>query len=204
MQHIAAKNNLSKTAFVRPVGQSYELRWFTPKFEIDLCGHATLSAAFAIANFTDCASSVLRFETRSGNLSVACAGGTYRMTFPARKPSACRLSEEQIRCLGCCPTQVWESRDLIVMLDTPEQVWDYAPDYGKLARLDRWLGIVLTALSIEDTDFVSRYFCPELNLEDPVMGSSHGSLTPLWAEKLSKNRLIARQLSRRGASWIAA
>lgn len=197
MQRIAAENNLPETAFVMKGQQNYELRWFTPEFEIDLCGHATLAAAFVITNFVDPGVWQIRFSTRSGELEVTRNGSLYDMVFPNRDGAEITLSPRQLSLAGCRPAAVCSARDLFLVLDTEAAVLNYQPDYEKLRRLTGWLGIVITAPGTA-TDFVSRYFCPELAAEDPVTGSSHCTLIPYWSRRLGKRRMTAAQLSPRG------
>ena len=196
MQKIAAENNLSETAFVLKGENRYKLRWFTPKFEIDLCGHATLATAFVIFNFVSPDADIIKFDTMSGVLTVCKKGDKLEMVFPNRKPKEIEVTEKMKELLKITPKQAFSDRDLYLVLDNEQQVLDFVPDYDALSKLDDWLGIVLTAKG-ENCDFVSRYFCPELKLEDPVTGSSHSSLIPLWAEKLGKETMKAMQLSQR-------
>lgn len=197
MQKIAQENNLSETAFVLQNGQNYELRWFTPKFEIDLCGHATLAAAYVISNFVQTDIQKICFSTQSGNLEITRNEHQYEMQFPNRAPSAVMLSPQQLISANCTPISAYASRDLILLLNSEQEVRDYIPSYSELCKLTDWLGVVITARGIH-TDFVSRYFCPELGIEDPVTGSSHCSLIPFWAKRLGKNKMTAAQLSKRG------
>lgn len=199
MQKIAFENNLSETAFVQKSGDDYSLRWFTPTFEIDLCGHATLAAAFAVFNYIEQASDIIRFNTLSGILTVERKGDIYEMSFPIRKPEKVQATDEIINALGFIPAQLYSQRDLYAVVDSEEDVLNYVPNYDKLSKLDKWLGIAITAKG-KDCDFVSRFFCPELKLEDPVTGSSHSSLVPLWSEKLNKTEFTARQLSKRSGT----
>lgn len=197
MQRIAAENNLPETAFVRKIRDGYELRWFTPGFEIDLCGHATLAAACVVSNFVEPGAQRIRFSTRSGTLEVTRNGRLYDMIFPNRAGSEITLSSRQLSLTGCRPAAVCSARDLFLILDSEQDVLNYTPDYAKLQSLTDWLGVVVTAPGIR-TDFVSRYFCPELNAEDPVTGSSHCTLIPYWSRRLNKHHLTVAQLSPRG------
>lgn len=198
MQKIAHENNLSETAFVLKNENGYFLRWFTPKFEIDLCGHATLASAFVVSNFIDGADTEeMRFSTVSGELKVKQNANFYEMIFPSRIAEKISLSKEQQKIVNCSPTEVYAARDLLLVLDNEEDVRNYVPDYSALRTLTQWLGLIITAKG-KDADFISRYFCPELNLEDPVTGSSHCNLIPYWSEKLGKKKMIAKQLSDRG------
>ena len=199
MQKIAFENNLSETAFVRKTGEVYSLRWFTPGFEIDLCGHATLASAYIVMNFIEPCMQTVRFETVSGEITVSRRGELYEMIFPLRVPKRIDVTEDITAALGFAPKEVYSERDLYVVMDSEAEVRSFVPDYNKLRKLDKWLGIAVTAKG-EDCDFVSRFFCPELDLEDPVTGSSHSSLVPLWSGKLEKTEFTARQFSRRGGT----
>lgn len=204
MQQIAAENNLSETAFLLRAGDGYQLRWFTPGFEIDLCGHATLASAFVVFHYLMPERTSIKFETMSGELEVKRKGEFYEMEFPCRPAEALSLSEEQIQALGCAPMETYGARDLMVVLSSEADVLNYVPDYAALGKLSDWLGIIITAPG-ENADFVSRYFCPELALEDPVTGSSHCNLIPYWSERLGKRKLTAEQLSkRRGTLYCEA
>ncbi|NMS91198.1 PhzF family phenazine biosynthesis protein [Clostridioides difficile] len=197
MQKIAEENNLPETAFIVKNKGNYELRWFTPKAEIDLCGHATLAAAYIISNFIDSNVQNIEFVTQSGNLKVMRNGNLYEMIFPKLMPTEMKLSQQQIDLIGCIPSAIYSSRDLILLLNSEQEIINYTPNYANLRKLTDWLGIIITAKG-NNTDFVSRYFCPELDSEDPVTGSSHCNLIPYWAKKLGKSKMVATQLSNRG------
>lgn len=197
MQKIAFENNLSETAFLVRCGEKYCLRWFTPLFEIDLCGHATLAAAFAVMNFIEPSAEEVKFDTASGELSVRRNGDMYEMCFPKRIPEKIDVTAEIAEALGIVPEEVYSERDLFAVLENEEAVRNFVPDYEKLGKLDKWLGICVAARG-KSADFVSRFFCPELKAEDPVTGSAHCSLVPIWAERLGKTVLEAEQLSQRG------
>ncbi|MDD3368530.1 MAG: PhzF family phenazine biosynthesis protein [Lachnospiraceae bacterium] len=203
MQQIAIEHNLPETAFLYKCGDYYKLRWFTPCFEIDLCGHATLAAAFVVFQFLEPEVEHVYFDTISGVLAVTKKEGLYEMAFPKRIPEMMPLTDSVaasiIETLDVVPVALYEDRDLYVVLENEQAVINYQPDYNQLKKLDKWLGIVLTAAGSE-SDFVSRYFCPELVAEDPVTGSSHSSLIPLWSEKLGKEKMVAKQLSERGGT----
>ena len=199
MQKIAFENNLSETAFIQKNTDGYSLRWFTPTFEIDLCGHATLAAAFVVFNFIEPNLNVVRFKTISGILTVERKADIYEMSFPIRIPEKAEVTDDIIKALGFMPIELYSQRDLYAVVDSEKIVLNYSPDYDKLSRLDKWMGIAITSKG-KDCDIVSRFFCPELKLEDPVTGSSHSSLVPLWSEKLNKTELVAKQLSKRGGT----
>ncbi|MCY8827145.1 PhzF family phenazine biosynthesis protein [Bacillus atrophaeus] len=198
MQQIAAENNLSETAFAVKEGESYRLRWFTPADEIDLCGHATLATAYVIANFYESNVEEIKFQTISGELVVVKKGELYEMDFPSRMPKEISLTEEMVVALGVKPVEVHLGRDLIFVLEKEDDVLNASPDFSKLKELPDGLGVLITARS-EKYDFVSRAFFPKLNVnEDPVCGSAHCNFIPYWAKNLSKNEMVARQLSKRG------
>ncbi|MCY9197508.1 PhzF family phenazine biosynthesis protein [Bacillus atrophaeus] len=198
MQQIAAENNLSETAFAVKEGESYRLRWFTPADEIDLCGHATLATAYVIANFYESNVEEIKFQTISGELVVVKKGELYEIDFPSRMPKEISLTEEMVEALGVKPVEVHLGRDLMFVLEKEEDVLNASPDFSKLKELPDGLGVLITARS-EKYDFVSRAFFPKLNVnEDPVCGSAHCNFIPYWAKNLSKNEMVARQLSKRG------
>ncbi|MCY9206330.1 PhzF family phenazine biosynthesis protein [Bacillus atrophaeus] len=198
MQQIAAENNLSETAFAVKEGESYRLRWFTPADEIDLCGHATLATAYVIANFYESNVEEIKFQTISGELVVVKKGELYEMDFPSRMPKEISLTEEMVEALGVKPVEVHLGRDLMFVLEKEDDVLNASPDFSKLKELPDGLGVSITARS-EKYDFVSRAFFPKLNVnEDPVCGSAHCNFIPYWAKNLSKNEMVARQLSKRG------
>lgn len=199
MQKIAFENNLSETAFIQKTNEGYSLRWFTPTFEIDLCGHATLASAFIVLNFIEPTSTIVHFNTINGVLTVERKGDTFEMSFPIRTPEKIEVNDEISGALGFIPTELYSQRDLYAVVSSEKEVLNFAPDYDKLNKLDKWMGIAVTAKG-ENCDFVSRFFCPELKLEDPVTGSSHSSLVPLWSKKLSKTEFTAKQLSKRGGT----
>ena len=197
MQKIAMENNLAETAFVLKTKDGFELQWFTPDFEIDLCGHATLATAFVVSNFVEKEKKEFEFFTKSGILKVKKIENLYEMNFPNRPMKQISLTKEIIEAIGIVPKEIYCERDLFLVLDTEKQVKEFVPDYFKLQKLSQWLGIVITAKG-DSVDFVSRYFCPEMNTEDFVTGSSHCSLVPYWSKILGKTELTAKQLSKRG------
>jgi PhzF family phenazine biosynthesis protein len=197
MQKIAAENNLAETAFVVSKKNSFELRWFTPKTEVDLCGHATLATAYAFKEHLDYQHDEIDFKTKSGILKIIFGGDFISMIFPRRPPEICKAPEELLRGINVQPVEVLKSRDFLVILDAEEDVIQLKPDFEKLKSVDA-LGVIVTAKG-RDADFVSRFFAPKVGInEDPVTGSSHSTLIPYWSKKLSKNKLVALQLSERG------
>jgi PhzF family phenazine biosynthesis protein len=197
LQSIAAENNLSETAFLVPAGNFYELRWFTPKVEVDLCGHATLASAFAVFEYVNSNIHRVDFQTQSGLLSVIRQGDLLTLDFPARRPVPCPPPERLTEIMGIPPVQTCQSRDLMAVYEQEDQVRRLEPDMGKLAFLETF-AVIATAPG-KTCDFVSRFFAPKVGVpEDPVTGSAHCSLIPYWSERLGKKELQARQLSQRG------
>lgn len=202
LQSIAAENNLSETAFFVARGDAFELRWFTPVCEVELCGHATLASAYVIASWLRPDTTHIEFISCSGPLQVDIdtASGELRMEFPADVPQPLTAPAELAAILGVPVTTALTSRIGYWLVNVPQQtLQSMAPDMQRLAALD-CRGVIVTAPGI-DCDFVSRFFAPRLGVpEDPVTGSAHCVLVPYWAERLGKTLLQARQLSaRRGA-----
>ena len=197
MQAIAAENNLSETAFFVPEGVGYRIRWFTPGGEIDLCGHATLASAFVLLTVVHPERYRIDFVSKSGPLVVTREGDRLVLDFPTRLPNPVSCPTGLAEALGVDVKEAWLTRDLFALLEDEAAVRDLKPDLGAIARLEPAL-IVVTAPGT-DCDFVSRCFAPKVGVpEDPVTGSSHCVLVPYWAEKLGKQTLHARQLSKRG------
>ncbi len=197
LKNVAAENNLPETAFLVGTGNHYELRWFTPEVEIDLCGHGTLASAFAVFQFIQPDLERVDFRTKGGPLSVKRARDLLIMDFPARRPEPCPPPDGLDQILGAPHSQTLRSRDLVVVYETEEQIRGLSPDLGRLARLD-FFGVIVTAPG-RSCDFVSRFFAPGAGIpEDPVTGSAHCSLIPYWSERLGKKELRALQLSKRG------
>jgi PhzF family phenazine biosynthesis protein len=198
MQKIASENNLSETAFLyRKSEGQYDLKWFTPKAEINLCGHATLGTAYVVKNFVDPGIKDMYFETLSGILEVHSEGDLLTMNFPSIMPKRIEIPVGLEEALGSKPLEVYLARDLMVLLKDEEEVALLAPDFGKIISLVDGLGVIVTAKGNE-ADFVSRCFYPKLGVnEDPVTGSAHSNLIPYWAGKLNKDKMRAVQLSER-------
>ena len=199
LQSIAAENNLSETAFLVPKSkEKYDLRWFTPAVEMDLCGHATLASAFVIFSFINNSLSSVYFETASGLLSVSRSGELLSMDFPSRKPEPTEKSPLLSQALGEEPLEVLKSRDLLVVFNDESTVRGMNPDFDTLKQIQDAFAVIVTARG-EKSDFVSRFFAPNAGIpEDPVTGSAHCTLIPYWADRLKKNQLHAFQLSKRG------
>jgi PhzF family phenazine biosynthesis protein len=202
LRKVAAENNLSATAFLVPEREDYQLRWFNPRLEISLCGHATLASAHLLLNVLQPTLGSVQFATRyGGRLRVEKEGSLVRMDFPAFQAKACSVMPDGlIEALGASalPAEVLEvNQTYLVRFDTPDTVCNLRPDLSRLEQLHPY-ALTVTAPG-QETDFVSRYFAPSYGVgEDPVTGSAHCSLTPYWAQRLGKTKLHARQLSARG------
>ncbi len=202
MQAVAAEMNLSETAFVRRLGEDYELRWFTPAVEVDLCGHATLATAHVLWTAAIAERDApLRFHTRSGVLTCTWDGTYIELDFPVLPASAASPGEGLLEALGVqSPQFVGRTKfDYLVVLDKPERVRSLHPDFQKLSAVAT-RGVIVTAPSDDPQyDFISRFFAPAVGIdEDPVCGSAHCCLTAFWAKQLRKQALTAYQASSRG------
>ena len=197
MQRIASENNLSETAFFVPKEDHYELRWFTPTVEVDLCGHATLATAYVLFDHLGQEGDTIVFHTRSGELTVWKDNDFLIMDFPSLPPESTDIPEHMIAGLRCEIENISKARDYLIVLVSEEEVRKLQPDFSELDKID-CEGIIVTAPG-DEVDFVSRFFAPRMGIaEDPVTGSAHSTLTPYWAERLGKKRLTARQVSERG------
>ncbi len=198
LQKIASENNLPETAFLLEKDNKYFLRWFTPEFEIDLCGHATLATSFVLMNYLDMKKNSVEFHTKSGVLSVVKENSLYIMDFPSRKPIPCPVPNFLEKAIGEKILEVHSSRDLLILVENESIVRELKPNIQLLSEIKDSMAVIVTAKGI-DCDFVSRFFAPNAGIaEDPVTGSAHSTLIPFWAEKLNKNKMIAKQLSKRG------
>jgi PhzF family phenazine biosynthesis protein len=197
LQAIAAENNLAETAFLRRAGDDYDLRWFTPRVEVDLCGHATLASAYVVFHYLEPGRERVTFHTLSGALTVTRSGDLLTLDFPVREATPCDPRPVLGQALGTVPEEVRLSWAYLVVLESEAHVRAVKPDMERLrANVDRC--VIVTAPGT-DCDFVSRFFAPAMGIpEDPVTGSAHCTLVPYWAERLGKPRLHARQVSERG------
>ncbi len=198
MQAIANENNLAETAFfVRDNGR-FQLRWFTPVCEVDLCGHATLGSAHVLFHQLKEPGDTVRFQTKSGELAVRRDGDRLAMDFPSRPPEKVDPDAALIPALGGKPIEILAARDYLVRYASAEELMALTPDMEALKKIDRF-AFIATAPGT-DCDFVSRFFAPAKGIpEDPVTGSAHCTLIPYWAKQLGKTTLHARQVSpRRG------
>ncbi|MDI3287203.1 PhzF family phenazine biosynthesis protein [Polyangium sp. 15x6] len=201
LQAIAAENNLSETAFIVRKGERHELRWFTPSVEVDLCGHATLAAGYVVLELLSPDLPFVSFHTRSGELVVRRAEGLLSIDLPARPPAPAHVTDALAEALGKRPIAAHAARDIVAVFESAEDVRALRPDMAKIAGLDTFaVGVTAKGTGIDaDVDFVSRFFAPAKGVpEDPVTGSLHCTLVPLWASALGRARLRARQVSTRG------
>lgn len=211
MQNIAKEHNLSETAFCLCQDSAYSLRWFTPTHEVDLCGHATLASGFVVLNFIDNAQNQVAFKTQSGILYVRkqnhgdsklYALDLPRFALSPLEPTSARCAQME-RALGLTPLEMWLGRDLVCVVKDEAEVRECRPNWDALLGLEGAL-CHITARGSGAFDCVSRSFAPKLGIyEDPVCGSGHCHLVPLWAQKLGKTELVAYQASARGGVLYA-
>ena len=199
MQRVAFENGLAETAFL--VAKSpgrYDLRWFTPSVEVELCGHATLASAYVLFTELGFTGDVVTFDTRAGPLTVRRGqGDRLELDFPSRPALPCATSLPLGRALGSTPMYVAQARDTLCVFSSAQEVLGLRPDFTALAQLETF-ACIATAPG-QDCDFVSRFFAPRAGVnEDPVTGSAHCTLVPYWAQRLGKTQLHARQVSARG------
>jgi PhzF family phenazine biosynthesis protein len=203
MQHIAMENNLAETAFYVRDGDRYQIRWFTPAVEVDLCGHATLATAYVLFFYEDHKGDVIRFfSTRSGELMVTRNEDSLTLNFPSDTISQTELSDELRECFDIAPVSAFKGKtDYMLVFRSEDDVQKAIPALDKIAKLPV-RGVIITARG-KNVDFVSRFFAPQSGIdEDPVTGSAHTTLTPYWAKQLGKENLTAMQLSdRQGFLW---
>ncbi len=198
MQQIATENNLSETAFVVRRGDDYEIRWFTPTVEVDLCGHATLASAFVIFNHCDFRGKEIRFHSpRSGELKVRQEGKKLFLDFPADEIFPVDPASVTSLGIGRAPLELYRGKtDYMAVLGSEEEVRAILPDFPAVGKLDA-RGLIVTAPG-DNVDFVSRFFGPQSGVdEDPVTGSAHTTLIPYWAARLGNPALTALQVSKR-------
>ena len=203
MQNIAAENNLSETAFTVKNNDSYEIRWFTPALEVDLCGHATLATAHVLFNYFNHPADTIDFiSPHSGRLTVQKTGDLLTLYFPTDIPSEVEVGEGLVAALGKPPIMTMRGKtDYLLVYGSQHDIQTLNPDIQKLARAEG-RGVIVTAKG-DEVDFVSRFFAPQSGIdEDPVTGSAHTVLTPYWSKELGKTRLTAQQVSKRKGDLI--
>lgn len=198
MQKIALENALSETAFFRPLEGAYSLRWFTPSTEVDLCGHATLASAFILFEHLNYTEPVLRFQTRSGELTVEKTREGFKMNLPADSPRETEITPLLNRAVGVKVIKAVKGKNILMAEVASEtELKSLIPEIYTVMQVHP-NGLIITAKG-DEVDFVSRSFFPNLGInEDPVTGASHTLLAPYWAARLGKTKLTAKQLSKRG------
>jgi len=197
LQAIAKENNLSETAFFVRRKEHFDLRWFTPVLEVELCGHATLASAYVIATYIQPELGKIFFQSLSGPLQVDREGEVYTLDFPALPFQPAKGKRIVGDALGAVPDELWEGMDLMAVFGSESRIRELRPDFAQVAELPT-RGVIATAPG-EDCDFVSRFFAPQSGVpEDPVTGSAHCLLGPYWARRLGRPQLFARQISERG------
>ncbi len=201
MQRIAAENNLSETAFLRAIPESpvadYELRWFTPTHEVELCGHATLASAWVLFRMRGWAADSLRFHSRSGVLVARHNPAGIVIDLPARASTTSPAPSQLIEALGAEPVEIRRGANWMAVYSQEATVRGLKPDFAQLAQLHP-LGVIVTAPG-QVADVVSRYFAPSFGIdEDPVTGSAHCDLAPYWCARLGREEFSAQQVSARG------
>jgi PhzF family phenazine biosynthesis protein len=198
MQKIAMENNLSETAFFVKEDDGFHIRWFTPKVEVNLCGHATLASAHVIFNYLGHEGELVTFNSRSGVLNVSKEGDLLILDFPANKPQRAALPNDFVQSLNITPIQCYRGKeDYLLVYRSQQEITALIPDFRRMEKTDA-RAVIVTAPG-DTVDFVSRFFAPRVGVdEDPVTGSAHTVLIPYWAERLGKTEMKALQLSRRG------
>jgi len=200
-QNVAMEMSLSETAFLVPNRNGYDLRWFTPTVEVDLCGHATLAAGVALSRLGMLADQAdVRFATRSGELRVQRSGDQFRLDFPIDTIVEAEVPEGLLESLGVRATAIARGKfDYLVEVNSAAEVRQLRPDFRRLGMIEA-RGVIVTSPSDDPSfDFVSRFFGPRAGIdEDPVTGSAHCSLAAYWGCKLGQSRMVGYQASKRG------
>lgn len=198
MQKIATENNLSETAFFIPESNGFDLKWFTPTTEVDLCGHATLASAHVLFKHLNYKEPEIKFHSNSGVLSVRNDGDWLALNFPMDNIQPVETPAVLYNALNVKPARCFLGREnYLVILHSQNEVEALKPDFRMLKQLHSF-GVIVTAKG-NDVDFVSRFFAPNAGIgEDPVTGSAHTSLVPYWSNELKKTDLTAKQVSQRG------
>ena len=195
---IAIENAVAETAFFIINDNKIHLRWFTPDIEMDLCGHATLATAHCLKTILNYKKEIIIFETISGDLEVKFEKDNYILNLPSRKPIKSNLPKAIKDALNIQPLEVLKSRDYVLIYKSQKEIMDIKINRTIFDQINLNTGGVIVTAEGSSHDFVSRFFTPQATiLEDPVTGSAHCSLTPLWSKKLKKDKLFAKQLSKR-------
>ena len=199
LQRIAMENSVTETAFFIPIQDGFEIRWFTPEIEMDLCGHATLASAHVIVRHLKSSLSSLAFRSKSGILTVTVDENFLTLNFPSRPPEPCCIPRIISDSIQAKPVDVLKSRDYVLVFETEEAIRQMKPDQSILNQINLDPGGIIVTAPGNEVDFVSRYFIPQASIfEDPVTGSAHCSLIPYWSKRLGKSSMLALQVSPRG------
>jgi PhzF family phenazine biosynthesis protein len=198
MQRIAIENSVAETAFFIPLNDGFEIRWFTPEIEMDLCGHATLATAHVIARHLNYSLPSIRFQSKSGELMVTVENRLLTLNFPSRKPEPSDIPQIILDAIQVKPVEVLKSRDYVLVFETEETIRSMKPNQSILNQINLDPGGVIVTAQGNEVDFVSRFFTPQASIfEDPVTGSAHCSLIPYWSKRLGKESMLALQVSPR-------
>lgn len=202
LQNIAAENNLSETAFFVKEKEGFHIRWFTPTTEVSLCGHATLAAAAVIFRKLVYKSEVIKFKSRSGELTVKRNADRFVLDFPSDPPEKIEKNPEILNAMGIEPSEWYKgNEDYMLVYESEGEISSLSPNFEELGKNTN-RGVIVTAPGSQ-TDFISRFFAPAAGIdEDPVTGSAHTTLTPYWSKRLKKKKLNAMQVSPRGGTLI--
>ena len=200
MQLIASENNLSETAFFIQEANNYNIRWFTPSVEVDLCGHATVATVHVLKKHLNSSENKFNFKSRSGDISVDVKDDLYILNFPSDQIDKVKVPVEFVEGLGAIPTETFKGKtDYLLVFDSEDQIKQFQPDWHLIKQVNA-RGVCVTTKG-NNCDFVSRFFAPQCGInEDPVTGSAHTTLIPYWAKKLNKTELFAKQVSERGGT----
>lgn len=203
MLKIALENSVSETAFFIPADDGFEIRWFTPEIEMDLCGHATLASAHVIARHLHYPKEVIKLRSKSGDLFVKVGDKLITMDFPSRKPVTSQAPQMLLDAIKEKPGEILKARDYLLVYDSEEIIRDMKPEKSLMDQLNLAPGGVIVTAPGREVDFVSRFFSTQASIfEDPVTGSAHCTLIPYWRERLGKDSMIALQLSKRGGRLV--
>ncbi|OQX27873.1 MAG: isomerase [Desulfobacteraceae bacterium IS3] len=199
MQHIATENAVAETAFFISRNDGFEIRWFTPEIEMDLCGHATLATAHVIARHLHYHQSSITFRSQSGDLVVTVEENLLTLNLPSRKPIPSQIPQIILDAIAVEPAAILKARDYVLVFEDEDIIRQLEPKRSLFDQINLDPGGVVVTAPGKETDFVSRFFTPQASIfEDPVTGSSHCSLIPYWSERLGKESMLAMQLSARG------
>lgn len=199
LQQVAMENCVAETAYLVPIDAGFEIRWFTPEIEMDLCGHATLAAGHVLKNHLGYDASPIRFQSNSGELLVIVQEDLLTLDFPSRPPELAEAPRIILDGIGQEPVEILKSRDYVLVYEDEEIIRRLEPNQIILNQINLDPGGIIVTAPGNDVDFVSRFFTPQASIfEDPVTGSAHCSLIPYWAKKLDKVEMVALQLSQRG------